>query len=207
MLDTHETLFDTASTPCPRPARILGPQPATPREIAPPPPPHPVANSRAPAFERVLDSFATGCPGVPGLVCCGPKPQMERGQLGNLVLCTGRGHPPMRATGCPGHPVLRMGGGPPPQRATGLSRRQTKLLTQTLSCAWGDDTPLCVRRGAQGTRSCAGEGEPPRCLRRGFRIRLRQDFSSLFEDSTKPMHCFCQRSAAFFSSGIQEDLI
>ena len=113
----------------------------------------------------------------------------------------------MRATGCPGHTVLRMGGGPPPQRATGLSRRQTKLLTQTLSCAWGDDTPLCVRRGAQGTRSCAGEGEPPRCLRRGFRIRLRQDFSSLFEDSTKPMHCFGQRSADFFSSGIQEGLI
>ena len=113
----------------------------------------------------------------------------------------------MRATGCPGHPVLRMGGGPPPQRATGLSRRQTKLLTQTLSCAWGDDTPLCVRRGAQGTRSCAGEGEPPPCVRQGFRIRLRQDFSSLFEDSTKPMHCFCQRSAAFFSSGIQEGLI
>ena len=61
--------------------------------------------------------------------------------------------------------------------------------------------------GAQGTRSCAGEGEPPRCLRRGFRIRLRQDFSSLFEDSTKPMHCFGQRSADFFSSGIQEGLI
>ena len=47
----------------------------------------------------------------------------------------------MRATGCPGHPVLRMGGGPPPQRATGLSRRQTKLLTQTLFVRGGMTPP------------------------------------------------------------------